>query len=75
MFEMISQSARYAQAGPDATYQCANGKVAPLYLSKQAPLWPLGLGLQLLVAAGVLTLSWRALRTPAGKLPKGTRVA
>ena len=75
MFEMISQSARYVQAGPEATYQCANGKVAPQYLSKQAPLWPLGLGLQLLVTAGVLALGWRALRTPAGKLPKGTRVA
>jgi ABC-type transport system involved in multi-copper enzyme maturation permease subunit len=75
MFESISQGARYVQAGPDATYQCANGKVASPYLDKQAPLWPLGLVLQLLVAAGILGLGWRALRTPAGKLPKGTRVA
>lgn len=75
MFESISQGARYAQAGPDATYQCANGKVAASYLAPQTPLWPLGLGLQLLVAAGILALAWRALRTPAGKLPKGTRVA
>lgn len=75
MFEMISQGARYVQAGPESTYQCANGKVAAPYLTKQAPLWPLGLGLQLLVTAGVLALGWRSLRTPAGKLPKGTRVA
>ena len=45
------------------------------YLDQKTPLWPLGLGLQLLVAAGIVALGWRALRTPAGKLPKGTRVA
>ena len=75
LFETISQGARYAQVGPAATYQCANGKVTPSYLAPQTPLWPLGLGLQLLVSAGILVLAWRALRTPAGKLPKGTRVA
>lgn len=75
LFESISQGARYAQAGPDQTYQCANGKVTPSYVDQTAPMWPLGLGLQLLVAAGILALGWRSLRTPAGKLPKGTRVA
>jgi ABC-type transport system involved in multi-copper enzyme maturation permease subunit len=75
MFESISQGARYVQAGPEATYQCANGKVTAPYVSPQAPLWPLGLGLQLVVAAGLMALGWRALRTPARKLPKGTRVA
>lgn len=75
VFESISQGARYAQAGPDATYQCAGGKVTAAQFEQEVPLWPLGLGLQLLVAAGILTLGWRALRTPAGKLPKGTRVA
>jgi len=74
-FAMISQGARYAQAGPEVTQQCANGKVAPSFVEQKTPLWPLGLGLQLLVAAGVLALGWRALRTPAGKLPKGTRIA
>ena len=75
MFETISQGARYAQAGPDATYQCANGKVTPSYVQQGRPLWPLGLGLQLIVTAAVLALAWRSLRTPAGNLPKGTRVA
>ncbi|WP_154604799.1 MULTISPECIES: ABC transporter permease [Arthrobacter] len=75
LFETISQAARQAQAGPDATYQCAGGKVAPSQIEQNLPLWPLGLGLQLLVSAGILALGWRALRTPAGKLPKGTRVA
>ncbi|MHA7305972.1 ABC transporter permease [Arthrobacter sp. TMN-49] len=75
IFEMISQGARYAQAGPEATYTCANGKLTADYMGQKTPLWPLGLGLQLVVAAGVVALGWRALRTPAGKLPKGTRVA
>ena len=75
VFENISQGARYAQAGPDATFQCAGGKVTASRFDQQVPLWPLGLGLQLLVAGAILALGWRALRTPAGKLPKGTRVA
>lgn len=75
VFESISQGARYAQAGPDATYQCAGGKVTASQFEQEVPLWPLGLGLQLLVAAVILTLGWRALRTPAGKLARGTRVA
>lgn len=74
-FETISQGARIAQAGPAVTYPCANGKVTPAYLSRKMPLWPLGMGLQLVLAGGVLALGWRALRTPAGKLPKGTRIA
>lgn len=74
-FEMLSQLARSAQAGPSVTTPCANGKVAPASVDQQMPLWPLGLGLQLLVAAGVVALGWRSLRTPAGKLPQGTRVA
>lgn len=75
VFGVISQGARYAQAGPAATYPCANGKLTPDFMDQKTPLWPLGLGLQLLVAAGVVALGWRALRTPARKLPKGTRVA
>lgn len=75
LFETISQGARYAQAGPDATYQCAHGKVTASYVQQNVPLWPLGMGLQMLVTAGILALGWRALRTPAGKLAKGTRIA
>lgn len=75
LFENISQAARSAQAGPDATYQCANGKVSASYVQQTVPLWPLGLGLQLVVTAGILALGWRALRTPAGRLAKGTRIA
>ena len=75
VFAMISQGARSAQAGPDATYPCAHGKLVPQFQEQKVPLWPLGLGLQLVAAAAILALGYRALRTPAGKLPKGTRVA
>ncbi len=75
VFALISQGARAAQAGPEATYPCANGKLSPRHMEQDVPLWPLGLGLQLILAGAVVGLGWRALRTPAGKLPKGTRVA
>lgn len=39
------------------------------------PLWPTGLGIQLLLAAGALVLTERRLRTPSGTLPVGQRVA
>jgi ABC-type transport system involved in cytochrome c biogenesis permease component len=73
--ETISQGARYAMAGPEGTYPCANGEVKPRYLAQSTPLWPLGLGLQLLVAALLMWLGWRAVRTPAHKLARGSRIA
>lgn len=73
--ESISQGARYAIAGPEATTICANGKVQQAYLAQSTPLWPLGLGLQVVVAGGLMVLGRQALRTPARKLSKGTRVA
>lgn len=73
--ETISQGARYAMAGPDGTYPCANGETQPRYLAQSTPLWPLGLGLQLLLAGLLMWLGWRALRTPAHRLARGTRVA
>jgi ABC-type transport system involved in multi-copper enzyme maturation permease subunit len=73
--ESISQGARYALAGPEGTYPCANGEVKPQYLAQSTPLWPLGLGLQLLLAALLMWLGWRSLRTPAHRLARGTRIA
>jgi ABC-type transport system involved in multi-copper enzyme maturation permease subunit len=73
--ESISQAARYALAGPEGTYPCANGEVKPRYLAQSTPMWPLGLGLQLLVAALLMWLGWRSLRTPAHRLARGTRIA
>jgi ABC-type transport system involved in multi-copper enzyme maturation permease subunit len=73
--ESISQGARYALAGPEGTYPCANGEVKPQYLAQSTPLWPLGLGLQLLLAALLMWLGRRSLRTPAHRLTRGTRIA
>jgi ABC-type transport system involved in multi-copper enzyme maturation permease subunit len=73
--ESISQAARYAMAGPEGTYPCANGEAKPRYLAQETPLWPLGLGLQLLLAALLKWLGWRSLRTPAHRLARGTRIA
>ena len=73
--ENISQGARYAMAGPEGTYPCANGEVKSRYLAQETPLWPLGLGLQLVLAGLLLWLGWRSLRTPAHRLARGTRIA
>jgi ABC-type transport system involved in multi-copper enzyme maturation permease subunit len=73
--EGISQAARQAMAGPDGTVPCANGVVQPAYLGQKTPLWPLGLGLQLVLASLLMWLGWRALRTPAHRLARGVRIA
>lgn len=73
--EGISQAARQAMAGPEGTVPCANGQVQPQYLGQKTPLWPMGLGLQLVLAGLLLWLGWRALRTPARRLARGTRIA
>jgi ABC-type transport system involved in multi-copper enzyme maturation permease subunit len=73
--ENISQGARYAMAGPEGTYPCANGEAKPRYLAQETPLWPLGLGLQLVLAGLLMWLGWRSLRTPAHRLASGTRIA
>jgi ABC-type transport system involved in multi-copper enzyme maturation permease subunit len=73
--ENISQGARYAMAGPEGTYPCANGEAKPRYLGQATPLWPLGLGLQVVLAGLLMWLGWRSLRTPARRLARGTRIA
>lgn len=73
--ENISQGARYAMAGPEGTYPCANGEAKPRYLGQTTPLWPLGLGLQVVLAGLLMWLGWRSLRTPAHRLARGTRIA
>ena len=40
-----------------------------------APVWPLGLAINLLLGAGAIVLTVRRLRIPQGKLARGTRVA
>ena len=73
--ENISQGARYAMAGPEGTVPCAYGEAKPRYLGQTTPLWPLGLGLQVVLAGLLMWLGWRSLRTPAHRLARGTRIA
>jgi ABC-2 type transport system permease protein len=44
-------------------------------IDKTTPLWAVGLGIQILLAVGALVGGWARTRTPAGKLPRGNRVA
>jgi Cu-processing system permease protein len=44
-------------------------------IESTTPSWFVGLGLQLLLAAGLLWWAWARTRTPARRLPPGTRIA
>lgn len=44
-------------------------------IAGSAPSWFVGLGLQLLLAAGLLWWAWARTNTPARRLPPGTRIA
>jgi ABC-2 type transport system permease protein len=44
-------------------------------IDSTTPAWAIGLGVQLVLAAGALVGAWARTRTPARKLPKGSRVA
>ena len=48
--------------------------IAPSRLTMNTPLWPAGLGVHLLIAAGFFWLAVRRITVPYGKLPKGQRV-
>lgn len=44
-------------------------------IGKTVPSWFVGLGVQILLAAGLLAWAWARTRTPARQLPPGTRIA
>lgn len=85
MLEGISQGTRQALAGPRPPYSpCVDGVYQPQnqqpqiqnqYLKQTTPVWPLGLVMQMVLAALLMWLGWRALRTPANRLARGTRIA
>jgi len=49
--------------------------VEPSRITMNTPLWPVGLAVHLLIAAGFFWLAVRRVAVPYGKLPKGQRVA
>lgn len=69
----ISSSVRDAQRGGLENVPCLTGESAPT--TRPGPIWPLGVGIQAVVAAAALAAGRRRLRTPIGKLPSGMRVA
>ena len=70
----ISSTVRLAQAGPEYTQPCVNGQVQPAE-PETLPIWPLGLVVQLALAAVLLAFGRRRLVTPVRRLAPGTRIA
>ncbi|WP_127474183.1 ABC transporter permease [Microbacterium sulfonylureivorans] len=83
MFGQIKAGVRMAQQPPEAdvTYdECspqpgANQRSPEEIVAQSTPSWFVGLALQLALAAGLLWWAWARTRTPARKLPPGTRIA
>lgn len=71
----ISEGVRLSQAGPEYQQPCIDGVKRTDPLPEGTPVWPLGLGIQALLAGGLVFLGRRRLVTPAGKLATGTRIA
>lgn len=75
VMETVSQGVRSAQAGPDLEITCEESMGGRQPLPQGVPIWPLGLGLQLLLAGGLLLVGRRRLTMPARRLAQGTRIA
>jgi ABC-2 type transport system permease protein len=78
----IRTGVRTARLGPAKSEDWCNdgitdaaGQAEDERRSKLEPTWPYGLAVDLLVGAGFLALTIRRLRTPADRLPRGTRIA
>ncbi|MFC3298188.1 hypothetical protein FJV46_09540 [Arthrobacter agilis] len=75
VMETISQGVRSAQAGPDLEMTCEESMGGRQPLPQGVPIWPLGLGIQLLLAGALLLIGRRKLTMPAKRLAQGTRIA
>lgn len=81
MFGQIKVGVRLAQRTPegerwDACEPGFSDGQTPEELTKDSvPSWFVGLGLQALIAAGLFAGAWSRTRTPARRLPPGTRIA
>ncbi|WP_457100122.1 ABC transporter permease [Microbacterium sp. P5_E9] len=84
LFSQIKTGMRLAQLPPDLEYvwdDCdrvtqQSSQPAPReLLDSTVPSWFVGLALQLVLAAGLLWWAWARTRTPARRLPPGTRIA
>lgn len=83
LFGFIKAGTRAAQIAPEntsynecedgTTYQA--GPTAEETINSTVPGWFVGLFIHLVLAAGALYFAWARTDTPAGRLPKGSRVA
>jgi ABC-2 type transport system permease protein len=67
----IGRAVRALRAGPPPAFS----PLGPTPPRRGGVVWPYGLGIDLLLGAGMLTLATRRLRTPYARLPKGVRIA
>lgn len=83
LFGQIKFGVRAAQVAPDleqtwdecSTVREPEGPTPEEIIASTTPSWFVGLGLQVLLAAGLLWWAWARTRTPARRLPPGTRIA
>ncbi len=84
LFGSIKLGERSAQIPPklqhtendcDAGQYSESSKTSREIIDSTAPGWLVGLLIQLALAAAAIVGAWARLRTPAGRLPKGSRVA
>lgn len=73
----IRDGVRYARAGASTPHSNCPASISGVEESgpSTAPVWPLGLAINLLLGAGAVVVTVRRLRIPQGKLARGTRVA
>ncbi|NLA64356.1 MAG: hypothetical protein GX862_00145, partial [Leucobacter sp.] len=84
MFGLVSAAVRGLQIETDTTDYWTDCPTSPPYLASASPYddltdtvaaWWIGLGLQIVLAAGILAGAYRRLKTPTAKLARGSRVA
>ena len=83
LFSAVSFGVRSMQKSPSTPADYSDCPAQPSdgfssveeQLEGTIPVWWIGLGLQVLIAAGLLWGGYRRLDTPAARLPKGSRVA
>lgn len=81
LMTLISAGARSTQLSPAETTHCVDGlarNIGDARLVERgglSPVWPLGLAAQVGLVAVLMVIGHRRLNTPAGRLPRGLRVA
>lgn len=84
LFGQISLGVRTAQIPPEtairndyctAAYADSDSSPAEEIMATTTPSWFVGLLMQFVLAAGLLVCGWARTRTPARRLPPGTRIA